>query len=70
MPVDDALETLPEQFRLQLASHVDGAGHVVTTVFASTVGGRVRGGYGVPDSVVQRALSRSGGTVGTGACAH
>jgi hypothetical protein len=48
---------------------VDGQGRVVTTVFAASVsdGGRV--GFGVPDSVVAKALARAGGPVGTGACA-
>jgi S1-C subfamily serine protease len=51
---------------------VDGAGRVVTTVFAATVGGGPAGGYGVPDTIVRDALdslnpSRS---VSTGSCAH
>lgn len=49
---------------------VDATGRVVTTIFASTVGGRGHGGFGVPDSVVRDALSRASGSVGTGACAH
>ena len=47
---------------------VDGAGRVVTTIFAASVG-RQRTGYGVPDSVVQRALGRIRGPVDTGPCA-
>ncbi len=46
---------------------VDGAGRVVTTVFAATTRGP-RGGYGVPNSVVARALSDVGGPVSTGPC--
>ena len=46
---------------------VDGDGRVVTTIFAATTG--ERGGYGVPNQVVSRALSGVGGEVSTGACA-
>jgi S1-C subfamily serine protease len=49
---------------------VDGAGRVVTTIFASAVGSGSGSGYGVPDSVVQTALRRAGGPVDTGACAE
>jgi len=47
---------------------VDGDGRVVTTVFAATTQG-LRGGYGVPNSVVRRALSDADGPVSTGPCA-
>lgn len=47
---------------------VDGDGRVVTTIFAATTSG-ARGGYGVPNTVVARALSRTGGPVSTGPCA-
>jgi S1-C subfamily serine protease len=47
---------------------VDGAGRVLTTVFAATVGGPRRGGYGVPNAIVRRVLARARGTVGTGPC--
>jgi S1-C subfamily serine protease len=47
---------------------VDGEGRVVTTIFAATTSG-ARGGYGVPNPVVARALSRLGGPVSTGPCA-
>jgi S1-C subfamily serine protease len=48
---------------------VDARGRVVTTVFAATRGG-LRGGYGVPNAVVERDLSRAGDrSVSTGACA-
>ena len=47
---------------------VDGRGRVVTTIFAASVGGRRRNGFGVPDSVVARALRRAGGAVDTGPC--
>ena len=49
---------------------VDGRGRVVTTIFAASVGSGGRTGFGVPDSVVQDALARAEGPVGTGACAH
>jgi S1-C subfamily serine protease len=48
---------------------VDGTGRVMTTVFASTVGGE-RGGYGVPNRIVRRALARAERPVSTGACAR
>jgi S1-C subfamily serine protease len=48
---------------------VDAAGRVMTTVFASTVGGE-RGGYGVPNRVVRRTLAQAKRPVSTGACAH
>ena len=48
---------------------VDARGRVVTTVFAATLGGRSRGGYGVPDSVVRAALRDSSHPVATGPCA-
>jgi S1-C subfamily serine protease len=47
---------------------VDGDGRVVTTVFAATTRGP-RGGYGVPNQVVRRALGDTGGPVSTGPCA-
>jgi S1-C subfamily serine protease len=46
---------------------VDGDGRVVTTVFAATTSGP-RGGYGVPNAVVRRALADVGGPVSTGPC--
>jgi hypothetical protein len=49
---------------------VDGAGRVVTTVFAAGVGGGPRTGFGVPDSIVASALAKASGSVGTGPCAH
>jgi S1-C subfamily serine protease len=48
---------------------VDGAGRVVTTVFAATVGGAHRAGFGVPDSIVADALRQANGPVSTGQCA-
>jgi S1-C subfamily serine protease len=47
---------------------VDGDGDVVTTVFAATTR-PPRGGYGVPNQVVRRALGDVGGPVSTGPCA-
>ena len=49
---------------------VDGDGQVVTTIFAAAVGSGQRRGFGVPDTVVQDALARAGGPVGTGPCAR
>jgi S1-C subfamily serine protease len=48
---------------------VDARGRVLTTVFAATVGG-TPGGFGVPDSIVRRALGDARGTVSTGPCAR
>lgn len=47
---------------------VDGAGRVLTTVFASSVSRGERAGYGVPDSVVVAALANARAPVGTGPC--
>jgi S1-C subfamily serine protease len=47
---------------------VDGRGQVVTTIFAARTSG-VRGGYGVPNAIVRRALAGAGGRVSTGPCA-
>jgi len=47
---------------------VDSSGRVVTTIFAASTG-RQHTGYGVPDSVVKRALGRIRGRVDTGPCA-
>jgi S1-C subfamily serine protease len=38
---------------------VDGDGRVLTTVFASTVGEKVAGGYGVPNAIAAQALERA-----------
>lgn len=46
---------------------VDGRGHVQATVFAARPGGDV--GYGVPASIVRRALARATTPVSTGECA-
>ncbi len=48
---------------------VDGDGRVLTTIFAASVGGRVRGAYGVPNALVRRALRGASGPVDTGPCA-
>jgi S1-C subfamily serine protease len=49
---------------------VDARGRVAATVFAATRGG-TPGGYGVPNSVVERELRRAGeGSVSTGPCAR
>lgn len=47
---------------------VDGRGRVVTTIFAATTSGP-RGGYGVPNAVVERTLEAARGEVSTGPCA-
>ena len=49
---------------------VDGSGRVLTTVFAATVGAPVRGGFGVPNAVVTRALAGARDVVDTGPCAR
>ena len=49
---------------------VDGRGRVLTTVFASTVGGSSPGGFGVPDSIVRDALGRIGDPVDSGPCSR
>jgi S1-C subfamily serine protease len=49
---------------------VDGRGRVLTTVFAAARRSGSGSGFGVPDSVVRRALGRAGRPVDTGACAH
>jgi hypothetical protein len=49
---------------------VDSAGRVVTTVFAASVSGPRRTGFGVPDSVVRNALSSARSAVSTGPCAR
>jgi S1-C subfamily serine protease len=53
---------------------VDGGGHVLTTVFAGTVSGGPRGGYGVANATVSSALTQAiaranaGEQVSTGPC--
>jgi uncharacterized membrane protein required for colicin V production len=48
---------------------VDAQGRVAGTVFASTIGGRERGGYAVPvDTVRQRLAAAGNGRVSTGPC--
>jgi S1-C subfamily serine protease len=47
---------------------IDGSGRVIATIFAATTSGP-RGGYGVPNSVVRRVLSRLRDRVSTGHCA-
>jgi S1-C subfamily serine protease len=49
---------------------IDLRGRVVTTVFAATVGGRQAGGYGVPNSIVERDIADANGRVSTGPCAR
>ena len=47
---------------------VDGAGEVLTTIFAGTTGGGPAGGYGVANATVEQVLAHAGRPVGTGAC--
>jgi S1-C subfamily serine protease len=47
---------------------VDGAGEVLTTVFAGTTGGGPSGGYGVANATVAHVLAGAGVAVGTGPC--
>jgi hypothetical protein len=49
---------------------VDGQGRVVTTIFAATVADGSRSGFGVPDSVVRKALGKARRPVETGPCAR
>lgn len=49
---------------------VDGRGRVLTTIFASAATGGSDAGYGVPDTLVEDALRRARGPVGTGPCAR
>jgi S1-C subfamily serine protease len=49
---------------------VDTDGHVVGTVFASTLGGGERSGLAVPDTIVQNALEHAHGEVQNGPCAR
>ena len=44
------------------------SGEVVTTIFASTVSDEVRGGYGVPNDIVEETLAGVDGPVDTGPC--
>jgi Trypsin-like peptidase domain/Colicin V production protein len=48
---------------------VDAQGRVVATIFAAAVSDGGRSGFGVPDSIVRRALASAGGPVDTGPCA-
>jgi S1-C subfamily serine protease len=54
---------------------VDGDGHVLTTIFASTVGGGPHSGYGIANNTVASVLAEARSTAGegarvsTGACA-
>ena len=47
---------------------VDAAGRVLTTIFAASVSGSGRSGFGVPDALVRDALRRAGSPVDTGPC--
>ena len=47
---------------------VDGAGRVLTTIFAASVSDGGRTGFGVPDSVVRDALGPGRAAVDTGPC--
>ncbi|HWH94705.1 MAG TPA: MarP family serine protease [Baekduia sp.] len=52
---------------------VDTSGRVLATVFAQSTGTSRRGGYGVPNAIVRRALDAAagvGGSVSTGPCAR
>ena len=48
---------------------VDAQGRVVATIFATTRDQRPKGGFGVPNEVVRRALVGASGPVSTGSCA-
>ena len=47
---------------------VDGAGRVLTTVFAAAVDKRPAGGLGIPNGIVRQGLERANGPVDTGPC--
>jgi len=47
---------------------VDGAGRVLTTIFAASISERGRSGFGVSDEVVRDALGRARGPFDTGPC--
>jgi S1-C subfamily serine protease len=49
---------------------VDGAGRVVTTIFAATVSDGGRSGYGIPGEVIREALGRASEPVDTGPCSR
>jgi hypothetical protein len=49
---------------------VDGAGRVLTTIFAASTAGGARSGFGVPDSIVREGLNRASGPVDTGPCSR
>jgi S1-C subfamily serine protease len=49
---------------------VGGDGAVLTTVFAATTSSSRRGGYGVPNRIVERRLEEASGPVSTGPCAR
>jgi hypothetical protein len=49
---------------------VDGQGRVVTTIFAATVADGGQNGFGVPDSIMRRSLSKANGPVDTGPCSR
>jgi len=49
---------------------VDGRGRVLTTVFAATRGESRRGGFGVPNAIVQRTLQQPQIPTDTGGCAE
>jgi S1-C subfamily serine protease len=47
---------------------VDSKGRVLATVFAAAIGEKPRSGLGIPDPIVQRAISRADEPVDTGPC--
>ena len=49
---------------------VDGRGRVVTTIFAATVDADKASAFGVPDTIVRKALGRADDPVDTGPCAR
>lgn len=49
---------------------VDGAGRVVTTVFAAARQSGSGSGFGVPDSIIRAGLARARGPVDTGPCSR
>jgi len=49
---------------------IDGRGRVVTTIFAATVDADKASAFGVPDTIVRKALGRADDPVDTGPCAR
>ncbi len=71
-PIDRPISSLRGKIRSGNSGGpmVDGAGRVLTTVFAATKGAAKEGGFGIPNSIVSDALGSSNREVSTGPCAR